>query len=297
MPVRKLLTIMNPRGGLRRGAVILDAVRPIFADAHVELDIHETDRAGHATALVENAALAEFDGVCVIGGDGTAHEVVRGLMLRKPEVRIPIGLIPAGAGNTLHHELGCEDPTVAAQRIVAGGTRPLDVATVTTEQGIFYCINIVGWGAVVDINVTAEHLRWLGRSRYTWAALWHVLWPRPRRATLMLDGQRIDGEFLFVIGCNTRSTGSRMMLAPQAVIDDGLIDVVALRNTSRWQILKVFRKAFDGSHLTLPCVECHQVQTFSLASEHLEQLNLDGELEGASPLSVEVLSAAIRVFG
>ena len=297
MAGRKLLTIVNPRGGLQQGASVLDTVRPILEAAEIALEVHKTERAGHATDIVKESQLADFDGLCVIGGDGTAHEAVRGLMLQDSESRIPIGLIPAGTGNTLHHELGCETPTAAAEHIVAGKTRPIDVACVTTDQEEYYCINIVGWGAVVDINVTAERLRKLGRSRYALAALWNVLWPRPRRATLTLDGHQIEDEFLFIIGCNTRSTGSKMLLAPQAKIGDGLIDLVVLRNTSRRQMLNVFRKAFDGSHLSLPCIECHQVRSFSLTSDRPELLNLDGELEGKSPLSVEVRSDAICVFG
>ena len=72
MADRKLLTIVNPRGGLQQGASVLDTVQPILDAAEIALEVHKTERAGHATDIVKEAQLADFDGLCVIGGDGTA---------------------------------------------------------------------------------------------------------------------------------------------------------------------------------------------------------------------------------
>jgi diacylglycerol kinase (ATP) len=173
-------------------------------------------------------------------------------------------------------DLECREPLVAAQRIVAGRTRPLDVARVSMREGLVYCVNIIGWGAIADINGTAERLRLLGPPRYALAALLHILRPKRRRARLVLDGQAFDDDFHFIIACNTKTTGSGMILAPHAEIGDGKIDVVALRSTSRRQLLKVFRKVFDGSHLSLPRVSCHQVRSFMIACERPGVSVLDG---------------------
>ena len=209
---------------------------------------------------------------------------------------IPLGLIPAGSGNSLHQHLQCLDPLEAARRIVAGQTTPLDVARVTMGAQVVYCVNIIGWGAVADINRTAERLRFLGPSRYSLAALWHIALARRRRAKVVLDGRTVDDAFLFVIGCNTQFTGKGMKLAPRAKINDGRIDVVLVRRASRWQMLKLFSKVFDGSHLDLDFVECHQVQSFAIESQGREPLDLDGEMQGHAPLAVEMISGALRVF-
>jgi diacylglycerol kinase family enzyme len=92
-------------------------------------------------------------------------------MAREGSASVPLGLIPGGAGNTVAQQLGCLDPVLAAQRILAGQPRPLDLALVTCGGGTTFCINIVDWGAAVDISQTAERLRWLGSSRYTLSAL------------------------------------------------------------------------------------------------------------------------------
>jgi diacylglycerol kinase (ATP) len=87
-----------------------------------------------------------------------------------------------------------------------------------------------------------------------------------------------------------------MELAPKAEIGDGKVDVVVVRRASRLQMLMLFKRVFDGSHLSLHCVEYHQVRSFSIASDGVDLLNLDGELKGSTPASAEIIPAALRVF-
>jgi diacylglycerol kinase (ATP) len=293
---KRFLAIVNPRGGAKRAMGVAEHVAPVFAKAGAELDVYPTEHAGHATRIAETADLTDYQGICIIGGDGTTHEVVSGLLQREDGDTLPLGLIPAGTGNTLHHHLQCGEPLEAAQRIVKQEPHPLDVVRVTMNEDTAYCINIVGWGAVADINRRAEKLRLLRKSRYALATLAQILIPKPRRAILELDDTVIEDEFLFVLACNTKSTGAGMMVAPNAQVDDGLMDVVILRNTSRWQTLRMFKKVFDGSHLSLPCIECHQVRTMAIRSQGSQPLNLDGENKGTSPLRAEVMAGALQVF-
>lgn len=275
---------------------ILDEVRSVFAAAGAELDVRHTDGPGHATCLARTLDLSPCDGLCVIGGDGTIHEVVNGLLQRNEPAATPLGLIPGGTGNSVVLHLGYDAPQEAVRRILAGQTQAVDIARVTMGDRTVDCLNIIGWGAVVDILRTAERMRRLGRPRYTLAALWHILFPRRRRARLVLDDQPSDDEFLFVVGCNTQFTGRGMRLAPRADLSDGKIDVIVVRRASFGQMLRLFRRVFDGSHVTLDCVEYHQVRSFRIDSQSEEVLNLDGELKGCSPAAVQVLPGAIRVF-
>lgn len=295
MKPKRLLMIVNPRGGVHRGTAVLDRVRPIFDSAGISLDVRMTEHGGHAREIAETAPLDSCAGLCVIGGDGTVHEAADGLM-RCGGGAIPLGLIPAGSGNTMHQHLKCLEPETAAERIVAGETIPLDVIRVTTQRETVHCVNIVGWAGVADINHTAERLRWLGPSRYALAALWHILWIKHRRATLTLDGLAIDDDFLFAIACNGKFTGKGMLIAPQAELSDGKMDVVVVRRASRGQMLALFQKIFNGSHLSMPCVEYHQVRQFSIASQTHDVLDLDGEMKCETPFEAEVLPGALRLF-
>ena len=296
MVAQRLVVVVNPRGGTQRGLAVLELVKPTFAAARIELDVRVTQRPGHAREIARTLDLSGVDGLCAIGGDGTIHEVADGLMQRGEPISVPLGIIPAGTGNTLAQHLRCKDPLEAARRIVAGETQPLDVVRVTLSDEVIFCVDVVGWGAVSDINATSERLRFLGPSRYGTAALWQILRAKRRRATLILDGQVIDDEFLFVMACNPKFTGSGMKLAPHAEIGDGKLDVVVVRRATRWQMLKLFTKVFDGSHVALEFVEYHQVRSFAIDSQSHDPLDLDGEMKGHTPMSAEVLPSALRIF-
>ena len=296
MPTKRFIVIVNPRGGTRRGPVVLDEVKPIFAEVDAALDVRLTTHAGHASQLAQTLDLNDCDGLCVVGGDGTIHEVIAGLMKRDVRSSVPLGLIPAGTGNAVCEHLRCPNPGEAAQRIVGGATRALDVARAQTGDQVAYCVNIIGWGAAVDINRTAERLRWMGPPRYATSAIAHILRPKPRRARVVLDEQVLEDEFRLIVACNTKFTGKGMQLAPQAEMDDGKLDVVVVRRATRWQMLKMFTKVFDGSHLALPFVEYYQVRTFGIEPEHEDCLNLDGEVKVAGAVSAEMMPAELRVF-
>lgn len=297
MESKRYILVVNPRGGIRRGLAVLEQVRPIFAAAGSELDVRVTEYSGHAGRMARELDLKGYDGFCAIGGDGTVHEVVSGLMKRSEPPAIPLGLIAGGTGNVLVEHLGCTAPAEAVRRILAGRTCSLDVARVTAGDEADYCISLIGWGAVADINRTAEKLRIIGRLRYAVAALWHILRAKRRRAQLVLDGQTCEDDFLLVAACNTRCTGRKMLLAPRAALDDGKIDVVVVRNATRRQMYQMFTRVFDGSHVDLPCVEYHQVRRLSILADCQQPLDLDGENKGSVPVSVEVLPGAMQVFG
>jgi YegS/Rv2252/BmrU family lipid kinase len=298
MTGQRFLLVVNPHGGKRRGLAVLEQVQPVFTAAGAELEVRVTERSGHAQEIARSTNLDGYAGLCLIGGDGTVHEVVNGLLQREMPPVVPLGIIPAGTGNTVHQHLhGQVGPQEAALQILTGSIDSLDVVRVTLASQVLFCMNIIGWGAVVDINRTAEKLRRFGPPRYATAALWHIFRARRRRARLILDGQVHDDDFLFLIACNTKFTGANMKVAPRAEMDDGLLDIVMVRRASRLQMLKLFTRVLDGSHVSLPYVEYHQVRSFTLESAGLEMLNLDGEMKGNTPVTAEVLPAALRVLG
>jgi YegS/Rv2252/BmrU family lipid kinase len=297
MATKSFSLIVNPWGGKGRGLPAVDQIKPLFASAGATLDIHVTHGPGHAAALAQSLVLTDRDGLCVVGGDGTLHEAINGFMRRDDARATPLGIIPGGTGNSVCWHLGYRDAASAVERILAGNALPVDLARVRLADETVYCVNIVGWGAAVDINETAERNRWLGSPRYTLSPLWHILRPRRRQARLFLDGVAIDDEFLFVVGCNTRYTGRGMNLAPRADMGDGLIDVVAIRRASRRDLLRVFGRIFAGTHVDLPCVEYHQVKSFGIESDPADRLDLDGELKGRAPFAVEIVPGALSVFG
>ncbi|NQT35808.1 diacylglycerol kinase family lipid kinase [bacterium] len=293
---KRFYIVVNPVGGSCKGLSILKEVKPILERAGVELTVKETEYAGHACDIANTVDISSFEALCVIGGDGTMHEVINGMLTRKDNNKLPLGLIPGGTGVSFMYDLDCLDPVVAAEWIVRGNTRPIDVASVKMGEELIYTFNVVGWGMVTDIMLMAEKMRWLRQHRYNVATVINLIMLKHRRARLIIDGEEQTGEFIFAMGCNTIHTGKAMKMAPHAKLDDGLLDLVVVRKTGRFHLLGLFPKIFDGSHLSSPAVDYYQVKKFSIIPDDDVGLIIDGNFSGRTPIEVDVLPGAIRVF-
>ena len=110
----------NPYSGTKKGHAILKKVESIFYAENIDLNIIETTCSGHAKELANRIELNNYDAFIAIGGDGTLLEVVNGLLSRNDGVKIPIGMIPGGSGNSYMHDLGLTNPIDATNAIING---------------------------------------------------------------------------------------------------------------------------------------------------------------------------------
>jgi len=115
----KYYITVNPHGGTKKGPKILRQVLPIFESKNAEVTIIETEYAGHAKDLSMEVDMTSYDGFCCIGGDGTMHEAINGLLKRKDKKRFPLGLITGGTGNSFMRDMNCQDPIDATKRILS----------------------------------------------------------------------------------------------------------------------------------------------------------------------------------
>lgn len=294
--MRKYYLTVNPYGGGKKGPKILKDVLPLFEQKNIELNIIETEYAGHNRDLANQLNMDGYDGFCCIGGDGTLNEVINGLLSRKDRLKFPIGLITGGTGNSFMHDLDCLDPIEAANKIISDKRRFIDVFSCNTDGKTFYGFNILGWGIPTDANILADKLRWMGPQRYNFASIIEVLRHKKRFARVIIDNNSIGADFAFIIGCNTIHTGKGMRMAPLARLNDGLIDLIIVRKVSRFKLLKLFPKVFSGKHIGDPGVDYRQVKQFKIMSEDKSQLNLDGEVLGSTPVEVKILPKEVEIL-
>ena len=293
----KFIITVNPHGGKKLGPRLLNRVKPLFEAKGIELFVVETTFAGHAKELANQLNITEYDGFIGIGGDGTLHEIINGMLSRHDGRKIPIGIIPGGSGNSYMHDLQLTDPLKAARAIINEKTRALDTAKVEVNHIIKYSNNMIGWGLVTDVGNKAEHFRWLGTNRYTILSVVEVLRHKSRPATLIMDDKKIEDEFIFIIACNSIHVGKGMKMAPKARLDDGLIDLIVIRSgVSRTRLLQVLPKLFNGSHINEPELEYYQTSQFSLIPETDEIINIDGEIMGSTPIQVDVIPKAFEMY-
>ena len=294
--MKKYYLTVNPYGGGKKGPKILKDVLPLFEQKNIELNIIETEYAGHNRDLANQLNMDGYDGFCCIGGDGTLNEVINGLLSRKDRLKFPIGLITGGTGNSFMHDLDCLDPIEAANKIISDKRRFIDIFSCNTDGKTFYGFNILGWGIPTDANILADKLRWMGPQRYNFASIIEVLRHKKRFARVIIDNNSIGADFAFIIGCNTIHTGKGMRMAPLARLNDGLIDLIIVRKVSRFKLLKLFPKVFSGKHIGDPGVDYRQVKQFKIMSEDKSQLNLDGEVLGSTPVEVKILPKEVEIL-
>ena len=292
-----LCFIINPNSGKKKALQIFKSIKPLLDNKGITFDLFKTNYKEHTIKITQNLDFTKYDGIFMIGGDGTFHEIVTGIMTRKDQKKIPIGIIPGGSGNSFLYDLDIKEPLMALNQILDFKKRNIDVMEIKTPHEILYSINLVGWGLVTDLGISAEKYRWLGPNRYTILALSEIIKNKTRNATLIINNKEVNNQFTFIIGCNTKYVGKGMYMAPKASTNDGLLDLIVVNgDLSRIKLFKTLPKLFKGTHINDPNVAYHQVSNFSLITKKNNPLNIDGELKGETPIDVRVIPNAIEVF-
>lgn len=284
----KCNVIINPSSGKGKSVNVWDEVAPIFHDAGWSTTVYVTDSNDVARYL------DDCEAIIAVGGDGTYHSIINSLM--HCQRKIPLGLIPAGTGNALMMDLGYLNPLDAARSIIEGKRQFIDLLEVTTGKDKIYSLSVVGWGMFAKINQTAEKLRLFGGWRYNLATLWNIIFKRTYPATIKFGNESVEEEFIAVFASNTMHTGKGMKAAPRATINDGLIDLVMIKNANRLTFLKFFRVFLTGHYLDHKLVTYRQLTSFELETNIHQIINIDGEMKGYSPFSVRILPNAIELL-
>lgn len=268
--------------------------------AGVELEVSETTGPGRAEAVARSAYARGCRHFIAVGGDGTSWEIVNGLF---PEAqggeRVSLGFLPLGTGNSFLRdftERGAED---AAAAIVAGRKRACDVFRLTHASGRLYFINLLSMGFAADAaTVTNRRFKTLGEFGYVLGVL--VCLARLRRRAFPLradDDKDLDRRrCLFLTFNNSKYTGGKMMIAPQAATDDGLIEYVRWGPVGRAELVRNFSTLFDGSHINHPQASRRAVRRIDFALDAPVDVMVDGEVLTLDCRHIEVLPSALDVL-
>ena len=291
------LVIINPFSGKKKSQKFIPHLSKAFNQYHIKYDIQVTQYKNHAKSLVNKMKADQYSQIIIYGGDGTFNEVVNGLLLRTDNYNPILGFLPGGSGNSMMHDFGELNPIQALQPILHNEISTLDVMKLSFNGDIEYAINIVGWGLATDIGQTAASIRWLGPSRYLIASMMSILALKKRECLLYLNNKKIKDSFLFILVCNTQYTGTGMRAAPNALLNDGLLDVIILdKNINRYNLFKLLPKIFTGEHVHSKFIRYVQCDKIVLDTSKHEKLNIDGEIKNTVPVSIELLKHKLNIF-
>lgn len=284
-----LAVIVNPRAGDGRAGRLIPDVRRALEQRGLAYHVEVTRSIEHARELARVAQAADETAVA-FGGDGLIGAVAGALR----DTDGVLGILPGGRGNDLARVLGI--PGAAAQAcdvLAAGETRLLDLG----EVGDHSFVGIASCGFDSVANRIANETRLVrGNLVYTYAGLRALMSWRPSRFDLEIDGQPRSLEAITIAAANGGAYGGGMMLAPDARLDDGLLDVVLIGRASRIEFLRGLRRVFDGTHVNLPHVEIVRAREVSISSPTPFMLYADGDPVGELPARVRCVPGAVRVI-
>ena len=292
------LIIINPNSGKKKSvSVFKNILKPSLELNSINYRTKTTTHFGHAEQIIESIDLLNFNAILVLGGDGTMHEVINGLLKREDGVNLPIGNIPTGSGNSLLYDLGKFDIKDTINIILKNKIRKIDILELSTLNKKIYSMNLIGWGMGNDIGLRAEKMRWLGPMRYNFASVIEILKYKGRQATIKIDSIKYDGSYALITICNTIHVGKGMKMAPNASLYDKKMDIIMIKdNFSKFELLKLFPQLFSGNHIKNKKVTYIQAETFSLKSLKNDILNIDGEIKGETPINIKVIPEGIKLL-
>jgi len=293
----KIALIVNPRIGAKKSKILLSLAEKRLKEAKIRFDLFVTQYHGHAAEMIKNMSLPEYDGIVSVGGDGTNYHVLNGLLKYHNDTELPpLGIIPAGRGNSFAKDLEIHTEEDGFAALSRRKTRAVDVCRFTQDKDVYFFVNLMGLGFVTDVAKTAARFGWAGDLSYIIGVLYHTMRLKFHDLDMEIDGHIISEKNCFVEICNSRFTGGNMLMAPKAKIDDGLFDVVVLSPLSRTNLLSTFPKIFKGTHGDNPAVTFYQGKTAWIRTTPKKALLPDGEIFGAVPTQITILPGRVRYF-
>jgi YegS/Rv2252/BmrU family lipid kinase len=254
-------------------------------------EVFVTERGGHARELAL-AALGRGVRLCVAwGGDGTVNEVASALAFSSASLAI----VPSGSGNGLSREVGIPfDPKAAFEIALGGRDRVIDAGEI--EDRLFFNLAGVGLDARVAHRFAATGLVRRGFLRYLEIAGSEIFARSQHDHVIAVDGQSRRTRVLLVAMANGRQYGNGALIAPDARIDDGLLDVVIVDDRSPWAVLRHAPKLFRGRLADVPGVTISVATRVEIASTEPLIYHVDGEpCMGGSSISARIRPGALRV--
>jgi diacylglycerol kinase (ATP) len=284
--------LVNPAAGRGRGKAHLDRIRVLASRHGAGLVVSRK-----VADLAEQARRAARDGVerlLVAGGDGTMHHAAQGLA----GTDCALGVIPLGSGNDLAGTLGIPpDLEAAVERALKGEVRRIDLARV----GETYCIGYAGVGFDSEVTRFANEVKILrGPLIYFYAVIHTLVTFVPPRMKVVWDDGEFDGKVMFTVVNNLPRFGGGMRIAPGARIDDGLLDLVIVREVPKSLLLSIFPKVYNGQHVGHPAVTIVRTRRAEIAIDRAMTMYGGGEplrpIEAEEPVLVEVVPGGLCVI-
>jgi diacylglycerol kinase (ATP) len=308
----KTKLIVNPASARGKMAARYPHIEQTLRAENFAFDAVFTKRRGHAMELTRAALDAGCDLIVAVGGDGTLHEVVNGMMNADGTARNPyalLGVVSSGTGSDFVRTADIPRDMILAARHLAHADRvfPLDlgetVYRVDGKETRRYFVNVAGMGFDAEVIERLERTgKCCGGTIPYYGTLLATIWNyRNKDAIVRIDdhqgdlSQTIEGRINSVVVCNGRYFGGGMMVGPNAMLDDGKLDVIIIGDLGRLDAVMSTQRLYNGTILEHPKITEYRAQTVAVESKQRILIESDGELIGPGPASFFIHQAALNL--
>lgn len=300
------IAVINPNAGGGRVAKEWPLLSNMLKDRGFSFEEVFTTHRYHAVELVIYSLKRGFRNFISVGGDGTLHEIVNGIFYQKevPVSEITMAVLPAGSANdwTRMYRIP-KDYDKAIETVLEGRTVMQDVARVEYSQaGVRnsrYMVNVAGVGLDANICLRCNASKDKGKSgdlAYVKAAFKALVSRTSTPTKVVVDGRNFFSGKMFSLAFGIgKYSGGGMMQVPDAVADDGLVNVMVARKVSKIKFLLLFKQLFKGTIYRIREVSHTTASRVCVISRKPDRVEIDGEVVGTTPMNLEVLPRALRV--
>jgi diacylglycerol kinase (ATP) len=295
---RKLLFLVNPISGTRTKEKLIAFITEKVTSAGFLFTIDYTNATGNYTLLKEKVIADRFTDIIIVGGDGSVNQVVQAFA----SLPVRFGILPVGSGNGLARAAGI--PTKikrALQVIIEGNTMPVDAFTINDA---FSCmLSGLGFDAQVAHNFARKAKR--GLFNYTKESLLHFFKAQPYGFEIKLPEFSFFTDAFLISIANSNQFGNNVTIAPQAKLNDGLLDVIVVQKMHKVKLPYAILKQLSGNNKMQQLVEdmehknivYFQTPSLEISNLKLAPLHIDGEaVASAQHLSIKVLPNYFTLF-
>jgi len=303
MPKNNTKLIINPNADLGRAwrwGTDLRSIVEEFGGADWTGTVYPT----HAIDLARQAAEDGYELVISVGGDGTTHEVINGLMQVPADRRPRLGIVPVGTGNDFASNVGMQtEPAKAMRQVFTGKPKHIDIAQIQSGSRLEYWDNTLGIGFDAKATIHSRSVPVLsGFPVYLIAAIRAIMLDHdPAMIKFESDQESWEDENLLIVLCNGPREGGGFHVAPDALVDDGWLDYAAITSVSRPMMFRLIPEVLNGTHGRFPQVRINKFRELRITSDRPLVIHTDGEIfagfgTDVRDISVKILPSALEVI-
>jgi YegS/Rv2252/BmrU family lipid kinase len=303
---KEWFAVVNPNAGNGKGKKDWDRIFDLFEKNNIQLNVKFTEKKGHAIDFTREAIKEGFRKIISVGGDGTLNEIVNGSFTQdycSPK-EITIGMVPVGTGNDWGRMFGIPLLYEGAVNVIKENKLMLhDIGIISYYRGDEkekrYFINIAGLGFEALVVKKTNKQKDKGRSNnaiYFYNLLTSLISYRITKAEIIIDGKKSTCNIFSINVGNGRYCGGGMRQTPDALPDDGLLDITVIKEMGRIEIIRNLKILYDGTILSHPKVDGYRSTNISVTSESILYAEADGESLGHTPVEFSVIPAAINII-